>query len=333
VEIDNIMKQLHKDVNNEIAAATELKIHEANNQIVNLLLQITPDITVAKLAELSLKLAQISVQIDNIMQQFSINLIESIDANKIDKLLEVSLKVKPLYKKIDDLIMQLLVTSNRYHKKINAAEAFNQKQLDEMKNSLIQRTQESPKLSIQILDQLRTSRIQDESKQRSECSHKEQMYFSQLQDFFIKMENVYLTCQTDAFKAQLIQHCQHPSPTASQKKITLDETHPEWKILKEITQSMVGQTLQGKEVDWSVFTQSFVTVYLAHVRDLWGTYYSKLKDPLEVDQKESAYQQILPYLSNPIQMALAHLDQLLSVELNMEQEKNYTYCGHKLRFV
>jgi len=318
-EINNIMKQINKEVANEISSAAALNIHQANVQIANILLQITPDININKLAELALKLAQISKQIDNIMMEFRSDLIDNIDTNKIDELLE---HTYPIYKKMDDLIMQCLIISNHYHEKINAAEvkSISQKQSEEIKNALIQRVQESPKFSIQILDQLRTSRIQEESEQRSKCARKEQMYFSQLQDFFIKMEKVYLLCKSDEFKTQIIQRCQNYSQS-SQTQIKLDETHPEWKILKETTQSMVRQTLQGKEVDWSAFTQSFVTVYLAHIRDLWGTYYSKLKDPLEEKLRESAYQQILPYLSNPIQMALAHLDQLLSFGLNKQQEE------------
>lgn len=103
------------------------------------------------------------------------------------------------------------------------------------------------------------------------------------------MEKVYFLCQADGFKTQIIESC-HNHSHSSQTQIKLDVTHPEWKILKEITQSMVGQTWQGKEVDWNTLTQSFITVYLTHIRDLWGTYYSKLKDPLEADQREPVYQ-------------------------------------------
>jgi preprotein translocase subunit SecA len=331
VEIDNIMKELHKEINTEISLKAVLDIHEASHQIDKILLQIKPDITPEKLADFSLNLAQISVEIDKILLQFSLKLIDSIETNKLDALLEKCESIRALYKKIDDLIMQFLITSHRYHKKINAAEteSFRQKQIDEIKNALIERVKESPKHSIEILNQLRTSRIQDESKQRSECSKQEQLYFSQLQDFFIQMENVYLACQTQEFKTQIIQYCQSYSYVNTNKtqiklnksQIKLDETHPEWQILKEITKSMVAQTTQGKDLDWTAFSQPFITVYLTHIRDLWASYYSKLKDALEVDQRESVYKQIEPYLSNPIEMAFAHLDQLLSFGLNKEHGK------------
>lgn len=64
-----------------------------------------------------------------------------------------------------------------------------------------------------------------------------------------------------------------------------------------------GKKSEGITVDWTAFIAQFKEVYLNHIRSTWASYYSKLKDPLEVHNREKALDAVNAFLLEPEKIA------------------------------
>ena len=176
----------------------------------------------------------------------------------------------------------------------------------------------SAKAVIQLLDELRTNQIQQESAQRAECSRLEKEYFGILQDFFTKMASVYTLTESETFKQTIITLCtkgdfQEYSPPL------LDIQTPNWQSLIQIAILLIEKSQLGLTLDWSTFATQFKEAYIDHIRNLCASYYSKLKDTIEEKNRESAYNEVIPYLLEPQKMAEIVLGQLVTHALTIEK--------------
>lgn len=173
---------------------------------------------------------------------------------------------------------------------------------------------------IHLLNNLRTTRIQQESIKRSECAKQEQLYFGKLQEFFNKMAKVYALVKDNSFKNRVIQHCTSGF-YQTDKLLPRDESNPNWTSLEEMAKLLMNQSQQRVSVDWSTFAAQFSETYLRHICSLWGTYYSKLKDPIEIElNREGAFQEVETYLLAPEKMAVSLLCALFSDEFCRKQQ-------------
>lgn len=156
------------------------------------------------------------------------------------------------------------------------------------------------------LNRLRTNRIRTESAQRLQASQQEIVCFKQLQSFFAKMSVVYTLMENKAFEQQLIDFC---SAYSEGRVVSLTEdlsfSEPYWDSLTDMASTLSDQ--------WRPLVIQFKEIYLRHIRSLWASFYSKLRDEIEVNNREAAYQAVDPYLSNPPEQAFKTLQVVLRV--------------------
>ena len=141
-----------------------------------------------------------------------------------------------------------------------------------------------------LLSKRRTEQTQVDSLRRLWGSQQEIVYFEQLQSFFTKMAVIYDLMEDKNFEAALALYCSRPSVAINEPSM-LNESY--WEPLIESASTCTDQ--------WTPFVIQFKEIYLTHLRSLWADYYSKLRDPLEADQRSAAYQAIDYYLNDPVE--------------------------------
>lgn len=172
---------------------------------------------------------------------------------------------------------------------------------------------------IKTLSRLRTQRIQQESLQRFECSKQEQHFFARLQEFFKKMGAVYKLAESSDFDNNLKTLCLS-NCYEEQSQRYFDENHPQWIALRAMLLPLLEKQVEGISVDWTAFIIQFREVYLDEIRNCWASCYSKLKDSLEINNREEALARVEMFLGNPKGMAEALLQDIFAegVQVLME---------------
>ncbi|HAU1788026.1 TPA: hypothetical protein JBJ44_03920 [Legionella pneumophila] len=152
------------------------------------------------------------------------------------------------------------------------------------------------------LKELRTSRVQQESAQRYAAAQQEMQYFEKLNAFFTRMNQIYTLVESEDFSKKITDIC-HSNVYYEQPNDLYDDQNPHWSALIEMANSLLEKQVEGLHVDWTSFLDSFKETYLYHISDLWASYYSKLRDEIEVDNRDEALKAVESLLNAPIEKA------------------------------
>lgn len=175
---------------------------------------------------------------------------------------------------------------------------------------------------VSLLNQRRTDRIKQQSAQRLHSSQQEILYFAQLQTFFTKMAAVYTLMEDKAFEQRLVDCCSaYNSPFALPEQSSLTLNEPYWTPAIDMATTFTDQ--------WAPLVIQFKEIYLTHVRSLWASFYSKLRDELEIENRDSAYQIVESYLHNPEAQIIKVLEAILHIATHnknktQSQENQYS---------
>lgn len=164
---------------------------------------------------------------------------------------------------------------------------------------------------VAMLKTLRTSRIQTESARRYACSQEEINYFTKLKHFFENMSRLNSVVDSAVFSKSIQDLCAS-NLYQEQETPLFDPKNPYWTGLQDMATSLLEKQVEGISVDWAAFTGRFKKAFCMHVRDLWASYYSKLRDEIEAPNREAAYSQIEDYLKNPETKAMAIVHSLMA---------------------
>lgn len=161
-----------------------------------------------------------------------------------------------------------------------------------------------------MLNALRSKRIQKESVQRSQCAQEEMLNFKALQTFFSKMNQINTLMQDPTFQQEMRAVCTaYDAPSEE----NIDTEMPYLAGVQKRAGDLLALQWRGNKVEWTVCMMEFKEAYLTHVRNLWASYYSKLRDEIEVDNREAASLELAPYLSAPKENILAVLHHMLAL--------------------
>lgn len=164
---------------------------------------------------------------------------------------------------------------------------------------------------MQILNVLRSDKIQYESIRRRLGSKKEGLYFNCLNQFFKELQTLHATLETVECKQQLTEICRTASSQIRDPQ-SVNMKKGEWKSLYVNAKMLIANQKTGKTVDWSAFIDQYCALFVTHMQAVWGAFYSQLSDEGETAD--------LTHLEQKIHQGFAQLDlqtQLASIKSSL----------------
>lgn len=148
-------------------------------------------------------------------------------------------------------------------------------------------TASSDEERVNCLYQIRSKKIQKESKQRRYKAAIESLYFSYLNEFFDLLKSLRNNLDDPDFQKNMQAICDsNTEPTDDRELIDLEA--PNWVVLYRTARALLSHQHLGKTIDWTAFMDQFKESFVNDQIENWSSFYSELPIQVEGMQVEQA---------------------------------------------